>query len=102
MSGKNDPPQLSQNDQCSCLIWADDLLTMYQSGLQNMLDILNAFSISDGLKVYLGKTKIIIFNKSGRHIRRRLSMGGVGVETTREYEYLGSTVTPFGEIKSGL
>ena len=24
-SGKNDPPKLSQNGQCSCLIWADDL-----------------------------------------------------------------------------
>ena len=103
-SGKNDPPKLSQNGQCSCLIWADDLLIMSetQSGLQNMLDTLNSFSITNGLKVNLDKTKVMIFNKSGRHIRRRFSIGGVGIDTTREYKYLGFKVTPSGEIKSGL
>ena len=72
-----------------------------QSGLQNMLDILYSFSISNGLKVNLDKTKVMIFNKSGRHIWRRFSISGVGVETTREYKYLGFKVTPSGEIKSG-
>ena len=103
-SGKNDSPKLSQNGQYCCLIWADDLLIMSetQSGLQNMLDILNSFSISNGLKVNLDKTKVMIFNNSGRHIRPRFSIGGVGVETSREYKYLGFKVTPSGEIKSGL
>ena len=100
----NDPPFVNQNDPIGCLVWADDLLLLSETdkGLQNMLDILNLFSISNGLKINVEKTKVMIFNKTGRHIRQRFSVGGEAIETTREYKYLGFKVTPSGEILSGL
>ena len=48
------------------------------------------------------KTKVMIFNKSGRHIRRDIRFGNTKLETTREYKYLGFMVTPSGEINTGL
>ena len=48
------------------------------------------------------KTKVIIFNKNGRHIRRNFYFGNDKLETTRQYKYLGLVVTPSGEISTGL
>ena len=42
------------------------------------------------------KTKVMIFNKTGRHIHKRFTLGGVQVSTTREYKYLGFKLTPSG------
>ena len=100
----NEPSQILPNEPCSCLIWADDVLILSESeqGLQNMLNNLHNFSEINGLKVNLDKTRIMIFNKSGRHIRKRCFLGGTPVETTRECKYLGFKITPSGEIHSGL
>ena len=100
----NEPSQILPNKPCSCLIWADDVLILSESeqALQNMLNNLHNFSEINGLKVNLDKTRIMIFNKSGRHIRKRFLHGGTSVETTREYKYLGFKITPPGEIHSGL
>ena len=35
------------------------------------------------------KTKVMIFNKGGRHIRRNIYFGDNRIETTRQYKYLG-------------
>ena len=95
----NEPSQILPNEPYSCLIWADDVLILSESeqGLQNMLNNLHNFS-----EVNLDKTRIMIFNQSGRHIRKRFLLGGTPVETTREYKYLGFKITPSGEIHSGL
>ena len=100
----NDPPELAVNKLCGCLIWADDLLILSKTekGLQNMLDTLHSFSEANGLKANMGKTKVMIFNKSGRHIRRNFLLGGLQVDTTREYKYVGFKFTPSGDINSGL
>ena len=99
-----DPISISSNNPCGCLIWADDLLILSKSeeGLQNMLNSLNEFSTDNGLKPNMEKTKIMIFNKTGRHLRKRFTLGGKVVSTTREYKYLGFVLTPSGEINSGL
>ena len=100
----NEPPQFFSNEQCGCLIWADDLLILSESaqGLQKMLDTLCVFSENNRLKVNMDKTKVMIFNKCGRHIHRRFTLGNVKIDTTREYKYLGFKLTPSGEINSGL
>ena len=100
----NKPIEIAPNESCSCLIWADDLLLLSQSenGLQNMLNTLNNFSQTNGLNVNMDKTSIMIFNKTGRHIRKTFHLGGIKVDTTREYKYLGFKITPSGEINSGL
>ena len=100
----NEPVEIAPNILCSCMIWADDLLMLSRSeeGLQTMLDNLHTFSESNGLSANIDKTKVMIFNKSGRHIHRSFHWGALKVETTREYKYLGFLVTPSGEINSGL
>ena len=97
-------PHITPNAQCGCLIWADDLLILSESekGLQNMLNHLHLFSEINGLRINMDKTKTMIFNKSGRHIRRNFLLGSSKIDTTREYKYLGFKITPSGEINSGL
>ena len=97
-------PKSTTNILCSCMIWADDLLILSRTeeGLQMMLDNLYTFSENNGLSANIDKTKVMIFNKSGRHIHRSFNWGALKVETTREYKYLGFRVTPSGEINSGL
>ena len=56
----------------------------------------------NGMALNIKKTKIMIFNKNGRHIRRNFFFGQNRLETTRQYKYLGFLVTPSGEINSGL
>ena len=54
------------------------------------------------LTINCKKTKCLIFNKSGRLIREKISMNGVPLENVREYKYLGFIFTPSGEIGTGL
>ena len=87
-----------------CLIYADDILLLSQSekGLQNMLQVLHEYAGKNGMALNIKKTKVMIFNKNGRHLRRNLYFGNDKLDTTREYKYLGFLITPSGEINSGL
>ena len=75
---ENEPAEIAPNEPCSCLLWADDLLMLSRSekGLQSMLNKLHIFSENNGLKANMDKTKVMIFNKSGRHIHRTFVLGG--------------------------
>ena len=48
------------------------------------------------------KTKAMIFNKTGRHMRRQFYCGEQKVETMRLYKYLGFMVNASGGINTGL
>ena len=67
-----------------------------------MLSELKNYTETNGMKLNIKKTKVMIFNKTGRHMRRNIYFGTDKIETTREYKYLGFKVTPSGEITSGL
>ena len=99
-----DPVKLSDVTKLGCLIWADDILLLSKSkeGLQNMLNALNIFAKENGMTLNIKKTKIMIFNKTGRHLSRNFYFGSEKLNTTRQYKYLGFLVTPSGEINSGL
>ena len=99
-----DPVQLSDLTNLGCLIWADDILLLSKSkeGLQNMLNALNIYAKKNGMALNIKKTKIMIFNKTGRHLSRNFYFGNERLDTTRQYKYLGFLVTPSGEINSGL
>ena len=99
-----DPVQLKENLNISCIIWADDILLMSKTevGLQNMLSALKDYTEKNGMTINTKKTKTIIFNKSGRNIRRTFYVGKEKLDSTREYKYLGFMVTPSGEITTGL
>ena len=101
---ENNPTEISPNEPLGCLIWADDivLLSQTEAGLNNMLNTLYTFTKENGLNVNMDKTKVMIFNKTGRHMRRLFYFGKQKIETTREYKYLGFAITPSGEITTGL
>ena len=77
----------------SCLLYADDIVPMSQSanGLQTILDNLKLFCDKWNLKVNIQKTKVMIFNKSGKVLKGyTFSFEEQSLELVSEYKYLGS------------
>ena len=101
---ENEPININQGETLGCLIWADDILLLSKSytGLNNMLKSLKTYADNNGLSLNVDKTKVMIFNKNGRHIRKPFMFGNNKIPTTRQYKYLGFLITPSGEITSGL
>ena len=70
--------------------------------LDKMLKILEEYCGENEIKINTKKTKCMIFNKTGRLMRRPFYLDGVQLECVRSYKYLGFVVTPSGEIQTGL
>ena len=86
------------------LFWADDLVLFAKTeeDLQILLKVLEEYCDENDLVINTKKTKCMIFNKTGRFIRRPFDLNGVKLENVRSYKYLGFVITPSGEIGSGL
>ena len=86
------------------IFWADDLVMFSDSetGLQNMLNLLQTYSKENYLTVNTKKTKCMIFNKNGRLLLRPFYLNDVRLECVRVYKYSGFMITPSGEISTGL
>ncbi len=99
-----DPVQIDKNLSIGCIIWADDILLMSrtEAGLRGMLSALKDYTEKNGMTINTKKTQTIIFNKTGRHIRKQFYVGNERLEFTRQYKYLGFVVTPSGELTTGL
>ena len=95
---------ITDNDRINCILWADDiiLLSETEEGLNKLLSQLKLYSDQNQLKVNTDKTKCMIFNKTGRLLRRNFYLGDKKLENVRTYKYLGLIVTPSGEIRSAL
>ena len=85
------------------LFWADDLilLAMTERALQKLIDILQTFCEDWGLTVNTKKTKIMIFNKSGRLLapNEPFLLNNTEIESVNYYCYLGIVFTPSGKLK---
>ena len=88
----------------SCLMWADDIVLLCETedGLRKSLDIVGKYCNENKLTVNTDKTQCMIFNKTGRLIRRKFLLNGRQLELVRSYKYLGFIFTPSGEITTGL
>ena len=86
------------------LIWAADLLLLSETenGLNTMLKNLKTYTVKNMIHVNLDKTKCMIFNKTGRLMRRSFYFGEGKLEMVREYKYLGFLVTPSFNINTEL
>ena len=95
-------PVKINNVNVSCLLWADDLLLFSETaeGLQNAINKMNDFYEKLDLKINIKKTKIIIFNKSGRTLKNKLNFtfNGQNLEITDQYQYLGIKLRPSGGL----
>ena len=89
-------PQTSEVEDVDCIIWADDLLLISKSeeGLNYTFSNLHQYTLENGIQVNLEKTKCMIFNKTGRLIRKIFNCGSEEIDTVREYKYLGFLITP--------
>ena len=98
------PLEIDESRNISCLLWADDVILMSRSeeGLRNMLSALSLYVEENKMAINVKKTKCMIFNKTGKFIRRTYPTKSGNIETTKTYKYLGFIFTPSGEITSGL
>ena len=100
----SNPVQIDETKTLNSIIWADDLILLSETeaGLGNMLSNLKKYTEDNLLEVNLDKTKCMIFNKTGRLIRRNFWFGNERVEMIREYKYLGFLVTPSFNLHTAL
>ena len=95
-----DPVMINNTNQ-SCLLWSDNLFVVSQSaeGLQNAINNVVAFYASLGLQCNSKKTKILIFNKSGRVLKgHSFFLDGTQLEVAESYQYLGVKLRPSGSF----
>ena len=97
-------PNVSENKTLGCILWADDLvlLSTKEDSLRKMITKLADYSKDNGLTINVDKSKGMIFNKTGRLIRRNFKCNDLIISTVREYKYLGFIITPSGEVLTGL
>ena len=67
-------------------------------GLQQKLDILEGFCNDWCLKVNTNKTKSIIFNSPGRHLKVPFRFNGKEIECVTRYRYLGLVFSASGTL----
>ena len=86
------------------IFWADDLVLFSESkeGLDKLLGILENYCKENHLLINTKKTKCMIFNRSGRLMKRCFYLNGVKLDMVRSYKYLGFVITPSGEICTGV
>ena len=96
--------KLDENETLCSIIWADDLLLLSQSekGLNRLLSILNTYSKENLIEINVDKTKCMIFNKTGRHLRKTFLLGNNKIDTMKEYKYLGFLITPSLNLTTAL
>ena len=96
-----DPVPLGESLE-NCLLYADDLLLMSltENGLQHCLNKLYDYTKIWKLNVNLKKTKVMVFNKSGRKLKLNCMFGKTKVEMATSYTYLGCVLTPSGSFSA--
>ena len=85
----------------NCLLYADDLVIFAISakGLQRILNKLESYCEKVGLTVNLDKTKVMIFNNSGKSLNNySFKYGTKKLENAKSYRYLGLTLCPYGNF----
>ena len=72
------------------IFWADDIIMFAkdENQMREMLKILEEFSVENKLHINTEKTKTMIFNKTGRLMRRAFYLNWVLLESVRSYKYL--------------
>ena len=93
-----------QNDPLNHFLYADDLVIISESkeGLQNALKKLHDFSLRKHLTINTKKTKCIIFNHAGLHLKTDFTINNETIETVNSFCYLGFDVKSSGTVKHAM
>lgn len=89
----------------SCLMFADDLVLLSESptGLQNCLNKLYHYCSKWNLRVNLKKTKVVIFNKTGKLLKSfQFHYNNKLVDIDKSYCYLGIIFTCSGSFTEAI
>ena len=92
---------LPDGTKLNCLLYADDLVILSRSkqGLKNCLQKLEIFNSKWLLEVNHKKTKIMIFQKTGKKAKNIcFSINNQSIEVVQEYTYLGVKITTSGNF----
>lgn len=91
------------NSPVKCLLYADDLVIMSTSenGLQHQLHKLKYFCDTSNLSVNLDKSKIMVFNNTGKRLLKyKFYFDQKKLENVKTYKYLGLQFCSFGTFTS--
>ena len=89
----------------SCLMYAADLVMISKSmsGLQSCINKLAQFCEVRDLTINTDKTKVIVFNKAGRHLKSCMfQYNDQHIEVIREYKYFGILFNARGLAKQSI
>ena len=98
---KTDPFILPNGTSLNCLLYADDLVLISKSkfGLENCLKILESFNQKWLLDLNYQKTKILVFQNSGRKPKNvTFYINKKEIQIVHEYTYLGITFSASGSF----
>lgn len=98
---KNTPdPVMVKSHPIHCLMYADDivLLSTSANGLQKKLDQLNYYCKEWCLKINPTKTKVLVFNKAGRHIKHDFTFNNSSIKCAQHCKYLGINFSASGSF----
>ena len=93
-----------QNENIYHFLYADDLVLISNSadGLQRSLNKLSGYANHKCLTISIKKSKTMIFNLSGRHIKKLFTIEGKTLESVNTFCYLGFEVKPSGTVKHAM
>ena len=86
------------DNKLNCLLYADDLLLLSESpdGLQTCINRLSEYCDKWGLEINIKKSKVLIFNNTGKLSNSQFVYKNVKLENIKKYTYLGVTFTASG------
>ena len=95
-------PVYVNNTAIHCLMYADDivLLSSSPSGLQHKLNRLTDYCKDWCLNVNTSKTKVLIFNKSGKFLNQKFEFDQVTIDCVQEFKYLGIKLSASGSLSA--
>ena len=93
-----------QGEKLSHFLYADDLfiISYTENGLQVALDNLYSYSQRKSLSISITKSKTMIFNKSGRLIKKYFKVNGKVLEPVQTFCYLGFDLKASGTVKQAM
>ena len=97
-------PVTLHDTKIGCMLYADDLvmLSESESGLQTSLEILSEYCQKWQLTVNLSKSKVIIFNITGKLVNKQFKYNNAKLDTVRNYCYLGIVFSSSGSFYEAI
>ena len=100
----NDDKIYIHDQKITHFMYADDLVIVAASreNLQKKLDKLSEFAGTKDLTINTKKSQVMIFNKSGKLLKDKLSINGQDLDIVHKYTYLGVDIPASGSFSTSV